>query len=244
MNDAIARIFVFSLIFNIVFPPLAYAFTGFQEDPPGALAIPLEYEDLLNAGIIFSEAENRTIVYGTYTDFNTSSLDHLRAVWDKPLISPSSLRFYRPSFVERAIGDVTGNYFSLGGEVQTVSVNGEPYTQVLNSTMVAAFDPAHNWTRIDITQAGLIALLTTLPADNNNMTQAVYVTGILMITVGKPMFTGETFDFIRYVEWYWGILTTGQNYGLPVAFQWLLRILAVLFLTSAIMFARELLPIP
>lgn len=222
---------------------MAYAFTGFEAAPPESFKISLEYEDLLNAGIMFSSAESLNVTFnGGGVDFNTSSTI-IRALWHKPIFSEAVLQFRTPSIIEKAWGDVTGDYFSLGGTVSPLSINEAPYMGAVNSTIVAAFNPAYNWTRIDIGQAGLIALVTTLAADDNNMTQAVYVTGILTVTIGKPMSEGGIFDFIQFVEWYWGLLTASHNYGLPVAFAWFLKILAVLFLTSGIMFARELLPL-
>lgn len=243
MNDSIARLFIFSLLFNLTFPVMAYAFVGFAASPPGILDIALDYEDLLNAGIMLSSGESHNVTFGAGgVDFNTSS-SVIRAEWHKPWFSEARLDFKVPSLIEETIGDLTGDYFSMGGIIQTVDISGGPQIHIVNSSLVAAFNPEYNWTRIDIVQAGLIALVTTIPPDLNNMTRGVYETGILTFTIGKPLAEGGEFDWLQFVEWYWGLLTSSHNYGLPFGFDWFLRILAVLFLTSAIMFARELIPV-
>lgn len=243
MNDSIARLFIFSLIFNLAFPAISYAFVGFAVDPPGALDIALEYEDLLNAGIILSSGESHNVTFkGGPVDFNTSS-SVIRAEWFKPLLSEARLEFRSPSPIEEAIGDATGNYFSLGGVLQPVIITGGPAMWMVNSTFVAEWDPVYNWTMIPIRGLGLLALFTPTTPDGDNVTNAVYVTGALTLTVGKPMTVEGEFDWIQFIQWYWGLLTSTHNYGLPWSFDWLLRIMAVLFLTSAIMFARELIPV-
>lgn len=245
-TDLTVKIILYSMIVNILFPVFAYGMTTITGSALEDFDISISEETLINAGIQFTAAESANITFkGADLDSQTFNVSGnlLRIRWDTwPLIG-DRFRFSMPKLYEIPIGDLTGDYFSTGGQVLEVQSEGQEYVNdFYNSTMVANFDPAYNWTRVNIPQKGIVVLFTTLSADDNNITKAVYETGNVTATVGQRFTDGSTFDFRAFIDWYMGMLFTNKNYGLPASAAWIMRVFVAITLFSALLLARDLLP--
>lgn len=237
------KILLFSLIVNIVFPVFAYSFTDMTGELADLGELSISEAQLFNAGIVFTAAQSLNVTYeGGPATFNIS--DALRRInWFNDALKGDRFRFYRPSIIELGIGDLTGDYFSLGGESVYVNSGGNSYSgDFYNSTMVLNFDSAFNWTRVDLFSDGFTVLFTTIKADDNNITKAVYETGILTATIGELQEEGGGFNFAGYVSWYFSMIFTNTSFGLPSEVNWIMRIFTTITLFAAISVAREFLP--
>lgn len=244
-SDLTLKIVLFSMIVNLVFPVFAYSFTTITGSDFESLDISISQESLINAGLQFSSAQSLNVTYEAAPELATFNISDrlLRVRWFHDALWGDRFRFTRPSLIEYTVGEITGDYFSLGGEALTAESNGFYYTHdFYNSTMVSNYDPDYNWTMVTITQAGLTILFSTIPGDAGNITQAVYETGTITATVGERVSQDQSFDFRAFVDWYFSMLFTNKNYGLPASVNWLMRIFVTITLFSAFLVARDILP--
>lgn len=245
-TDLTVKIVLFSMLVNILFPVFAYGFTTITGSDLEAYDIAISEETLINAGIQFQAADSLNITWkAADLDLQTFNISGqlLRIRWDSWPLYGDRFRFSIPKLIEIPIGDATGDYFSTGGQVVEVQSQGNEYiNNFYNSTMVANYDPTYNWTQVYVPQKGLIILFTTLAADDNNITKAVYETGNLTATVGQRFNEGSEFDFRAFIDWYMGMMFTNKNYGLPASAAWIMRGFVVITLFAALLLARDLLP--
>lgn len=243
VSDATIKLATFSLLLNIIFPVFAYSFTTLEGEDIQNWDLSIDLDDLLNAGIQFDTASQQNITFnGDPVTFNTS--DKLtRFTWQAWPLAGDQMRIRHPSFVEMAWGDLTGDYWLFGGVETAYSINGELVnTGVLyNSTIVTNWDTSNNWTRIDLKNMGLTCLITPRPNEIQNITQAVYVDGNLTLTMGQVRTQDGEFDAGEFVDFYWDMLIGSNDWGLPSSMAWIVRILTVITMFSAILLGRELL---
>lgn len=242
-SEVMSKLTLISLVVNILFPVFAYAFTSFDNEI-ASYDLSLDDQTLLSSGIQFKDADSLNLTYGSYITYNVSN-QLIRVKWyNKPLVG-DIFRFSRPSIVERGIGALTGDYFTLGGEELLTSVEGVGMVNTIyNSTIVEYFDASYNWTHIKLTQTGHILLFTPVQEldDPNNITQAVYETGELTVTLGKRFTEASEFNAVEFLDWYFGFILNYSNWGFPPLFSWIMRLWAALTLLAAVIVTKDLIP--
>jgi hypothetical protein len=236
-GDRMQSLFLFSVIFNLIFAPLSFVFTNFGEEPGEEYQIAIDEIRLNRYGISFVNATSFNITFsGGPTEFEQND-KKIRVEWLDRFLFEDTITFSKQSIIERTLD----TWFFP--EIMTIFVgeNAAILRGITNSSIVTYFDTDYNWTKIDIDQ-GVLGFLTTIPQDNNNITKAVYDTGILTLTIGEPR--SESWDAGSFIDWYWSLLFGFNDYGLPSAFAWLMRLLFTLTIVSAVFVTRDLLPIP
>jgi len=243
VSDATVKLATFSILLNILFPVFAYSFTSLEGSDIEAWDLSISLDDLLNAGIQFDEVTQENITFGGDPITFNNSGDLQRFRWfNKPLVG-DILRVTHPSPIEWAWGEITGDYFGLGGSQTPLVIDGEVYIdgQIFNSTLVTKFDTEYNWTRLDLQTQGVVALITPRPEHDFNISEAVYVDGNLTITIGHPRAQDGSFNPGEFVDFYWDMLIGAGDWGLPSVMNWITRILTVITMFSAVLLGRELL---
>lgn len=239
MSETVHGIAVYLLILNILLPGFVYGFVGFSASGPGEVDL-IDEDSLVLSGIYIDPIEKRSLTYGTYTEFDNSS-KVWRVRWYKPSLGQANWRFYVETIPSDWVFQLETPVI-IGGELHSATEN----TYITNATIISSWEggpgEASNWTRVSLRDLGLEAFITC-EKYNHNITEAVLNQGEVNITVGEPInfndFTGENF-----MNWYWGLVSGSENYGLPAFVQWLFQIQAILLIFSAVIIARDLLPIP
>lgn len=245
VSDATIKLATFSILLNIIFPVFAYSFTTLEGSDFISWDLSIDQDDLINAGIQFERATQDNITFrdGPIT-FNISN-DYVRFNWERHIFQGDRMTVKQPSFIEQAWGDITGDYFSLGGEEAVLGLEGSfIFTgEIFNSTIVTHWDPVYNWTRIDLKNQGVTALITPriTATDPNNITEAVYVDGTLTITLGSIRASDGSFDGGDFIDFYWDMLIGANEWGLPASMEWIIRILTAMTVFSAVLLGREIL---
>jgi len=101
----------------------------------------------------------------------------------------------------------------------------------------------YNWTRFTVDAGGARAAhcFLTPPLEYNGDYLTALKDGNMTVTIGKSFQQGEP-DFWGFAGWWFGLITGIDTQGLPEFFAWLLRLIAILGVLSAILLLRSFLP--
>lgn len=240
MDSATLKLVTFSFILSIIFPTFAYTFTTFGEEPEN-FDISLTVDQLINSGVILSDAVSHNVTYlggaQEYTVKNTT----MRIAWKNNIITGSYFANQQQSLIELWLG--TWIYPIEMDWVHDQSVGFLPSQQLKNATVVNKFDPQYNWTKYELVQNGLTVFITTLASDDNNISKAIYETGTVTITVGTPVFAGQDINFENFGKWYMSVVTgQGDDWGLPAFMSWVVRIFSFMTFLAGILLLKEFVP--
>lgn len=235
-SEKITSLFLFSILFNLFFSVYGYAFTVFPEDPGEVpdLDISLDIDDLYEIGISYNNATSLNITYGSApTLVDEASGVPLRADWSSHLDGDYfQLQIQNP--VERFLNTWILPFpldLYMGPEYDHESF-------LYNSSIVNYFEPDYGWVR-GTGGSNFAFFLSPIPPDEDNITKAVYETGILTLTFGDPIAT-EELSFRNFVRWYYSTLIGASSYGLPVSLVWIMRIVFSLNIIAGIFMLKEL----
>lgn len=241
MDSGTLKLVIFSFVISLLFPVFAYTFTSFGASPQD-FDISLSYDALTDAGIVLADGESHNITFkSAWTEYTVQNIS-MRIKW----VDSASNGDYFGHYIQNWIGALTGlwslprilnPYF---GDVSSGVLS--PYG-VNNLTVVTNWNPQYNWTRYKIKENALEVFITPLASDNNNISKAIYETGTVTVTVGTQVFETGGMNFIKFTQWYIGVVTgQGQGWGLPSFMNWIVRIFSFLTLLSAYLLATELIP--
>jgi hypothetical protein len=198
----------------------------------------LDQDSLANAGITLKEGISQNVTYqGSFQQYDLQNLS-VRISWVNDPIFGDYFLHQRRSF----IGEVLNNWLLRRPLRIRVGTDDLDYMGLKNLTVINNFDTTYNWTKYKIEETGLLAFITTIPSDDNNITKAIQETGNVTITLGKQVSSSETFTFTSFVDWYWSIILGGNDWGLPPFMNFLIRLISALTFLSAILLVKALIP--
>jgi hypothetical protein len=235
------QLYTFTLVLSLVFPFLGYSFTTFDFSQDIAdYDITVDAELLSKAGITLTNAESHNITFGAFrTEYGLINTT-VRARWYHSNLEGDIMAFRKQNPLEVH----TNTWFwDLIIEVYNDDIGYKKHW-LYNSTMINAFDSDYNWSMFRMSLEG-IYIFITIPVNSTgyltqNMTQAVNVEGFVTVTLGEPMRSEGTFGFIKFAQWYFGLMLGTASYGLPDFMSWIARVIAAIQILSAILLAREL----
>lgn len=225
------------LTMNVVIPIFTYSLMDISitQDFSDDISY-LDEDDLIDAGIYLDKQERYNISLGQVIEFVNAS-QTLRVLWDDPTYWPN-FQFY----TNRGPA-VLGQW--LFKNFQRVYIGGELYIYSLvspklitNQTIISNFDEARNWTRASLPDIGAEAFFTC-EAYDNNITEAILTQGIVNITLGTSVDFNQV-DHVKFMSWYWGLLSNTNTYNLPAPVAWIFRVQAILLIFTSIIIARDL----
>jgi len=237
MSERAVEMLVFSVIFNILFASLSFAFTSPAESfDSSEFQISLDENILSLRGIDFKNATSYNLTFGA--DWTYFELDGVktRVVWAHDFIGGDGFMAQIQNIAERYL-----NTWFLPVPLQMKVGADRIYIQggiISNSTIVSEFDVNWNWLEI-VFSGDKRAFITTTHADANNITKAVYETGILTLTIGEIV-SENKYDFWGFVTWYWEVLFSQGDYAVPFYMDIIIKIMFALNLISAVLVAKDL----
>lgn len=241
-NNVVKSLAITLMLFQIIFPIFVFGFTTFNpaSQDIGNIDITLDMDSLVSNQVFFSEAKTKELTHGSYVQFDLNeSSKKMRVSWDEYTLSSSTqFRFIKQNIVEVQ----TDSWFfpvKLTVEIDGVTYCPDPYKfhYAKNQTIINAFNTDYNWTRAEVWGFG-VQVFFTAEKYSNNITQAIDA-GELNCTVGIPMIL-DVDDYGAFIDWYWSILTSNRDYGLPIFLKWALQIQTILTIFSAVFLGREL----
>lgn len=224
------------MVVSILFPVFAFTFTNFSAEEPTSLDIALSYQDLINAGIVLKDGVSANVTFaGAQVDYEFSN-HSLKLEWYNHLVWGDALVTRRQGYLEKIV-----DTWFFPEELPYI-INGVAYSQYNfdNITIVNMFDADYNWTLFKIPDEGLIGFISTTASDENNITKAVYETGVITVTLGAQAINNDTFDFVSFIDWYWALVVGQTDWGLPAFMGWIIKILSAYMVLGAIFLAKEL----
>jgi len=240
MDSGTLRLVTFAFIISIIFPTFAYTFTTFGEAPE-SFDLSLTVDQLINSGVILSDAVSHNITYldpaQEYTVKNTT----MRIRWKDDLFTGAYFANQQQSLIEKWLG--TWIYPIEMDWIMDPASGFFPSDELTNATIVNNFDTQYNWTKYELVQNGLTVFVTTLIADDNNITKAIYETGTVTVTIGTPVFKGEDINFENFGRWYMSVVTGGgESWGLPSFMSWVVRIFSFMTFLAGVLLLKEFVP--
>jgi hypothetical protein len=239
METGTLRLVTWTFILSLLFPVFAFAFTNFGVAfDTYDISVSLDQDSLINAGIILKEGISHNVTFrGGYVEYVLQNLT-VRVAWIRQLITGDYFFHYRQSFV----GGVLNNWLFTRGLSPKIGTDTLNFDGMKNATVINNFDTEYNWTKYKIVETGLTAFITTIPSDQNNITQAIQDTGMVTLTLGKQISQQEEFTFTSFVDWYWSIILGANDWGMPSFMSFLMRLISALTFLSAILLVKDLLP--
>jgi len=205
----------------------------FSDVPTGQLGS-LDPEALQAAGITLTDAvsynmsdSTRATIYNFYEEFHLNDTSKYALTW--------------------AGGGPDGNgtlYFKTTVFLPVLWVSIEPVYNAGYAANESEWNPLYNWTMFTVDEGGAneaSCFLTAHPDYDNNIASSLK-DGNLTITIGKNFEQSEP-DFWGFAGWWFSLVTGINTQGLPEFFVWLLRLITVLGLLSAILLLRSFLPL-
>lgn len=239
MDPATLRLIIFSFIISITFPTLAYTFTTFGDQPTN-FDPTLTPNQLINAGVILSDAETHEVSFlGAVQEYEVKN-NTMRVEWRDPTLGSPYIGNLQQTFIERILG--TWWYPILMDIVLNPSAGSIPGHALTNATIVNNFDTQYNWTKYTIVENSLMGFITS-SQDDNNITKAIYETGLVNVTIASEIFESDTANLERFANWYIKVVTgQGGDWGLPSFMTWIMRVFSFMTLLSGVLLAKEFIP--
>jgi hypothetical protein len=232
-------LYVFVLVLNLVFPVFSYTFTTFGSEAQEFEAS-LDADTLTMAGINLVDAETEVMTYdGAWMIFGDLNVT-FRARFGSDIRNP------RLTIVGDGIGVQKQSPVSLFGndwaivyrpDIKSVQTN-QWLKLIANETIVQDYDATYNWSRFILETGHQVFITPNL--DHGNVTRAVYVDGVLNMTIGRTFEEDTHFNFWKFLTWYTSLLIGAQSWGLPSMFSWIIRILGAMSILSVVMLTKEL----
>lgn len=238
MDERMSSMFIFLIIFNILFPPISYAFTVFPDEPEESqLNIVIDSSRLAEYDVSFTNATSFNITYGDDWDYFNYNEKELRVKWyDGGLFAPDHIVFQKKD----AVGQYLGWFFHIDCDLTLLDSglvidNSDSYLE--NGTIIEQWDLTEDWMRVSI-DYGVLGFFTTTPADYGNITRAVMETGTLTLTVGES--ETSTYDMREFADWYWNTIFNTEYGAVPSSIQWIMRALTVLNFVAGVYAIKDL----
>lgn len=238
-NSLTYRYFYAGIIFNILFSVFGFAFTAFPSTGTTTFNLPIDEDSLYKEGIVFVNATFFNLTYnGNWTYFESADRNMRIAFKESTLFSDplvdDGIIIQQQGLVQQ--------YLDSWLFPTTLSMDvGKSYDPLIknlpNGTIVNYFESEFNWTRFR-TLNSVTGFVTTIESDDNNITKAVYETGILTITLGEVEVTIDT-DITTFLRWYWNTLFSFGYDGFPSYLGWILKLIVIVNFVSGILVARE-----
>lgn len=236
MSEMVYKYFYAGIIFNVLFSVFGFAFTVFPDTASTSFDIPIDQEILYQEGITFLNATAFNLTYNGGWHYFTASDRNMRIAFKEGTLYTDGIEIQQQGLVQSYFDSwllPTSLPISVGEEYETL-----PLPILSNSTILLYWENDHNWTRFRTLNA-VNGFITTIPSDENNISKAVYETGILTITLGELQMSTD-FDITTFAQWYWNSLFSFGYSGFPDVLSWVLRLIVIINLVSGIIVIRDL----
>jgi len=229
------------LIFNVLFPTFAYAFTTLAVDGDGEIDSVIDPDELLLAGIDIENATTHTVIHGAaWTEFEVGS-ETFRVQWveDQGLgwlfdNSPGFALQRRANPIDRMF-----NTWLFPLNIRWVNPsNGTALDVLSNATLVDAYEESKGWAKIDLKNDVRIVLFTANSTISPTFEDAVEVNGTVLVTIATPAM--DDFSLLGFIDFFTGTLIGDNMYGLPSVFSWIMRLLSVVSILALAWFVKDM----
>lgn len=217
------------LLVSILFHYFSYSFTITAIDYSD-YELSIDIIDLYASGIMLGEYDEHNI------SFQTDPYP-----WTEFEVGNSTMRFLWRDFI--FVGD------SIGSQIQAKFFGFDSWINfdwrdipggrhIRNATIIEWWDSENNWTMFH----GLTGyvLFITDPLKQGNITRAVQVDGNLTLTLAQNVAWSETPGVSSFINWYFGLVTGSESFGLPDNFAIIVRIMTLLGMFAGIFLLSEL----
>ena len=233
---------IFLLIFNMLFTSFSYALTAFPDEPePVQTRTKLPSDDLAEFGIYFTDAEEYNIAFNDGYHYYETNKTRYRFAWDDGAFTLDSFVFQKQNWVGYYLDnwffrtEVEVKFLESG---QVYNIEGVDGTTIWNTTIVNEWEFNQNWSRMKIDN-NIVGLFSLISPDAN-VTQAIFDTGRIFLTVGTTLKTTETYSFDDFKDWYWATVFGYDYSGIPSSLSWMMRGLTALNILVAVFAIRDL----
>jgi hypothetical protein len=242
-NGGYLKLYMFVLVFSMMFPTFTYAFTTFGAEAE-LYDVTLDPESLILAGITLQESQLHNLTFDGAQKYYEIQAENrtIRAAWHDEFFNWATTQNWGDGIVFQVQGPLDRylDTWYVPQKIWIESVRSGNHWQLLpNASIVQEWDNEYNWSRFKL-ESGYMVFIEPFYR-TSNISQAVYVDGILNVTVAKGIVEGESeINLANFVNWYWGLIVGLDRYGLPAAFSWILRIIAAIQVLAGILLAKEL----
>lgn len=230
--------YIFILVMNLVFPILSYTFTTFESNY-GDYDIALDDETLMIAGINLVGGESHNLTWKGEWVYYATENQTTRLKFSGPWYEPWPVNQGDGIAFERqdAIGLALDSWSSRNRLLVRGYMSGFQDQIISNASIITEWNSDYNWSRFRLID-GTNVFIT--PFSGVNITDAVFVSGTLNVTLAETFSESTTFNFWQFLGWYAGLMLGVSSWGLPPVFGWILKIFSALSLLALILLAKEM----
>lgn len=227
------------LVFNILFPTFAYAFTTLAVTGDGVIDSVIDPDVLLLDGINIENATTHTIDHGeTWTEFEVGA-ETFRVMWAEDI---DGLFYDDPGFaIQRRANpiDRAFNTWLFPLNIRWVNpVNGTALDVLDNSTLIDAYDEERGYAKIDLKEDARIVLFSHNETIADTFEDSIEVNGTILVTVASAI--SDDFSFLGLIDFFTGTLIGDNLYGLPTIFAWIMRLITGLSVLALAWFVKDM----
>jgi hypothetical protein len=229
------------LVFNVLFPTLAYAFTTIVATDSDLSPGFIDADLLLLAGIDVANSTTHTVEWGagwvefeqndaTYrtsweTQFDWWTLENVDGFDLQKRTNPIDRAFGTWFFPERIRFANTTNGLA---EMGTAS----------NATVVAEYNEEYGWSKIGVEKSSMILLFTHNTTISPTFEDAIMANGTVVITFCT--IADDGFSLTGIIDFFAGTLLGDNMYGLPTIFAWIMRLITGLSVLALAWFIKDM----
>jgi hypothetical protein len=190
--------------------------------------ISLDIIELYASGIMIGEYDAANISYGntTWTEFSVNETN-IRARWENWILTGKTGILFQTE----------AEFFTFQPWIDFRWDNIEGGLIITNQTIIAEYNTDYNWSRFN-GKTGYVLFITD-PLRQGNITRAVMEDGNVTLTICENVAWASEPDLNSFVNWYLGLVTGAESWGLPESFSILVRIFTMMGIFSGIFLMSE-----
>ncbi|MBA7663182.1 hypothetical protein ES703_71221 [subsurface metagenome] len=215
----------FFLIFSMAFSYFSYALT-FSTVAEGRWDISISVEELMATGIMLGEADDLNLTYGSGYQYFTVNNTDMRVKWGWLVGIGDSIWF-----------ETHVKFFGAGLAWTPMGIR-DYGNYLYNSSIIIEWNNQTKWSRFKAKNG--YEIFFTDPAQEHNITRAVFDDGIITATVAESVTISGNVNLMTFVSWYAGMITGTNSYGLPSIFNVIIQAISALSMLSVIILIKEM----
>lgn len=228
------------LVFNILFPTFAYAFTTLADMGLDTGSY-LDPDVLLFAGIRIENSTTHTIVWGGgWVEYDMGDLGDYRLSWDNFMVAIYPTDGFqlqkRSNPLDRLLSTWIFPEIILFQNEDSISYNGD--LVLSNETVITSWDETYGWSRFTPLSTSQNLFFTFNSSISANFTEAMDADGSVVATFAN--LAEEDMSLNGFIAFYTGLILGDALYGLPPTFAWIIRLITALSILSLAWLIKDL----
>lgn len=230
------------LIFNILFPTVAYAFTTLADEGTTIDSSIIDPDTLLLAGINVANSTTHTVEWenGWVEYAQEDATYRLRWANDQGFGAlfdngPGFALEKRTNPIDRVFGTWL---FPLHLKFENTTGGHAGDEIASNSTVVDQYNEEYGWAKLGLEKSSMVLLFTQNTTISPTFEDAIMVNGTVIVTLCTVV--SDDFSLGGLIDFFAGTLLGDNLYGMPTIFAWVMRLITGLSVLALAWFIKDM----